>query len=142
MKKSFAVLIILALIFLGCGGKDKVKPSADSILTTESLNSINIIKTAYQERDGSILQSRLDPVLAKDILKELIFEKAELSFTPRMVRINNSTVMVNLNWQGTWVIKDNSIRNRGVTVFVFEGSPMKLMRIDGDNPFHTPLTEK
>ncbi len=137
-KKTCAILITLAFIFLGCGGKDKVKPSADSILTKEALYSINAIKTAYQEKEQDILQTHLGPTLAENILKELSFEKAELSFTPRMVKINASTVMVNINWQGIWVIKHNNIKNRGVAVFVFEGSPMKLIRIDGNNPFHTP----
>jgi len=49
--------------------------------------------------------------------------------------------MININWQGTWVIKGNDIKNLGVAVFVFEGSPMKLIRVDGDNPFLTPLAK-
>lgn len=139
MKKASTVLIILSFIFLSCGGKDKVKPSADSLLATEAIKSINIIKIAYQEKNKDILQNHLDSVIAESVLKELFFDKAELSFTPRMVQIDASIVMVNLNWQGTWLVKGNSLKNRGVAVLLFEGSPMKLIRVDGDSPFHIPF---
>ncbi len=142
MKKYFAISIVFALMFIGCGGKEKVKPSPDSMLTTEALNGINIIKTAYEGKDRDALQNRLAPMIAEEALKELPFDKAELSFNPRMVRINNSTVMVNLNWHGMWAIKGNNVINRGVSVFIFEGSPMKLVRIEGDNPFRIPLVKE
>ena len=138
MKKSCTLIIILVFILLGCG-KDKVKPSADSILAREALNTIEAIKTAYQKKDTKKLQERLGPDIAESTLKELYFEKVDLSFTPRMVTIDASTVMVKLNWQGTWVLKDKSTKNRGISDFVLEGSPMKVIRVDGDNPFHTPL---
>jgi len=141
MKKTCVALVILVFVFLGCGGKDRVKPSADSILATEALNTANAIKTAYENKNENSLRSRLAPELAESISKELFFEKAELSFTPRLVNIKASTVMININWQGTWVIKGNDIKNLGVAVFVFEGSPMKLIRVDGDNPFLTPLAK-
>lgn len=134
MKKTLVILTILAFVFLGCG-KDNVKPSDDSLSTTEALNIINTVKTAYQEKDKDTLKNYLAPALAGSVFKGLFFEKAELSFTPKRVNINGSTVMVNLNWTGKWVIKGNNIKRRGVTVFVFRGSPMRLIRVDGDNPF-------
>ncbi len=138
MKKNQVIFIILILTLSGCGGKDKVKPSADSLLATGAINAINAIKTAYQEKERESLQNHLAPEIAESTLKELFFDKAELSFTPRMVRIDASIIMVNLTWQGTWVIKGSDIKDRGVAVFVLEGSPMKLVRVDGDNPFHIP----
>lgn len=137
MKKTLVILITLTFVFLGCG-KDNVKPSDDSLLTTEALNVINTVKTAYQEKDKDTLKNYLDPALAGSVFKGLFFKKAELSFTPKRVNINGSTVMVNLNWMGTWVIEGKTIKRRGVAVFVFRGSPMRLIRVDGDNPFSTP----
>ncbi len=139
MKKFSAFLVVLVFVFIGCGGKEEIKLSPDSKLAAEALNSINNIKTAYERKDRDALQNRLAPMIAEEVLKELSFDRAELSFIPRMVRINNFTVMVNLNWHGTWVIKGNNVINRGVSVFVFEDSPMKLIRIEGDNPFIVPL---
>jgi len=91
MKKTCVALVILVFVFLGCGGKDRVKPSADSILATEALNTANAIKTAYENKNENSLRSRLAPELAESISKELFFEKAELSFTPRLVNIKAST---------------------------------------------------
>ncbi|MEF9425805.1 MAG: hypothetical protein L0956_00995 [Candidatus Mariimomonas ferrooxydans] len=136
MKKTCVTLIILVSVFLGCSSKEKIKPSDDSQLTTEAMNSINTLKTSYEEKDWDTFRSRLTPVLATKISKEPSFEKAELSFSPRMVDINNSDVMVSLNWMGEWVIRGKERRDRGVAVFVFEGTPLKLSRIEGDNPFH------
>ncbi len=123
-------------VFLGCNSKENVKPSADSNLTIEALNSIDTLKTAYEGKDRDAFRSRLAPVLAAKTSNELSFEKAELSFSPRMVDINNSEVMVSLNWMGEWVIRGKVRRDRGIAVFVFGGTPLKLIRIDGDNPFH------
>ncbi|GMR03329.1 MAG: hypothetical protein BMS9Abin21_163 [Thermodesulfovibrionia bacterium] len=136
MKKTCITLIIFVSIFLGCSSKAKVKPSADSKLTIEALNSIDTLKTAYEGKDWDAFRSRLAPVLTRKISKEPSFEKTELSFSPRMVDINNSDVMVSLNWMGEWVISGKEKRDRGVAVFVFEGTPLKLIRIDGDNPFY------
>jgi hypothetical protein len=137
MKKSCIFLIILVFIVPGCG-KDKVKPSADSILAREALNTIDTIKKSYETKDRRNLQERLAPEIAESTLKELYFEKVDLSFTTRMVTIDASTVTVKLNWQGTWIMGNKSTKNRGIADFVLEGSPMKIIRVDGDNPFHAP----
>ncbi len=146
MKKFCAILIILVfilLVLLGCIGKDKVKQSDDSRLAIEAFDSIFVIKAAYQEKNPVILQEHLVPELAETILKDLFFEKAELSFNHRLVRINDSSVIVNLNWHGAWwTVKDTKLENRGVANLVLDKETMKLMQIDGDNPFSIPLSRK
>jgi hypothetical protein len=138
MKRYCFILIALALIFSGCGGKDKIKPSDDSRLAMEAFDSIYIIKAAYQDRNSSALKKRLAPELAESILNNLLFEKAELSFTPKIVRIKDSSVIVDLNWQGTWRIsKEEKLKRRGTANLELEKETMKLLRIDGDNPFIT-----
>lgn len=139
MKKNQVIFITLILTLLGCGGKDKVKPSADYLLTTEAIETINVLKTAYQGKDIIKLKGISSSEIADRVAGGLFFDSAELSFAPRTVRIKDQSVMVNTNWQGTWIINNNTFKNRGIAVFVFEGSPLKLVRIDGDNPFHTPV---
>ena len=139
MKKTQVIFIILILTLSGCGGKDKVKLSADYLLTTEAIETINVLKTAYQGKDIIRLKGISAPEIADRIAGGLYFDSAELSFAPRTVRIKDQSVMVNTNWQGTWIINNNTFKNRGIAVFVFEGSPLKLVRIDGDNPFLIPL---
>ncbi len=139
MKKTGTILIILAFIFLGCNSKDRVKPSADSLIASEAIDKINAIKTAYEEKDRNTLPKNLSVRPWEDIVQQLSFESAELSFVPRMVRITASSVMVHMNWHGEWVIDGKGIKNRGISVFVLEGEPLKLMRVEGDNPFQIPL---
>ncbi len=141
MKKICAFLIIITLISFSCRGKEKVKPSADSIITQNILRTIDVIKDAYQKKDRTTLQENLYPILSEDILKELFFETVELSFTPRMVKISNSKTIVHLNWHGTWVVRGKTFKNRGVGILVFQRETPKLIQIDGDNPFQTPVVK-
>jgi hypothetical protein len=131
--------MLLFLIFPGCTKKEEVKPSADSLLTTEAINTINDLRTAYQEKNSANLRDRSGPLVTEYITGELFFDRVDLAITPRMVKIKASTVVVNTSWQGTWVIRTKTVKNRGLADLIFEGSPMKLIRIDGDNPFRTPL---
>ncbi len=140
-KKIYIILIIIGLLSLSCGGKDEIKPSVDSVMTQEALKVINALKRAYQEKNKDVLKKNLDSTFAESTLRELLFEKAELSFSPQIVNINVSIVKVNLNWQGIWIVKGKKLKNMGTAVFVFEGSPMKLIRIEGDNPFRIPLVK-
>ena len=86
------------------------------------------------------LQSHIESSLAESVIKNLFFEKAELTFTPRLVKIAESTVTVNLNWRGTWsTAKNKDLKNRGVANLVLNRETMQLIQIDGDNPFLTPI---
>lgn len=139
MKKFCLVFVLLFLISLGCTKKEEVKPSADSLLTTEAINTIDALRVSYQEKNSAKLRGNAGPLVAEHITDELFFDRVDLSITPRMVKIKASTVVVNTSWQGTWVIRTKTVKNRGLADLVFEGNPLKLIRIDGDNPFRTPL---
>ena len=141
MKKAYFIFIFLILLSLGCG-KDNVKPSADSLLSTDAFNSVDAIKKAYEDKSIITLQTHLEDNLSESVIKNLFFEKAELTFTPRLVRISESTVTVNLNWQGTWwTVRNKKLKNRGVANLVLNKETQKLIRIDGDSPFLTPVTK-
>ncbi|NOZ70036.1 MAG: hypothetical protein GXP46_12525 [Deferribacteres bacterium] len=141
MKRLYIVLIILVVAAAGCS-KENVKPSPDSLLATAAFSRIEKIKKAYEAKDRDELRNTVSAETADSILKNLFFEKAELSFTPRLVRIGASSVTVNLNWRGTWwTAGDGKIEDRGVADLVLEKETMKLLRIEGDNPFQTPIAE-
>ncbi|MBI4654825.1 MAG: hypothetical protein HY752_07525 [Nitrospirae bacterium] len=142
LVQGVAVLMLIVFTSYGCSGKGKVKPSDDSLITQDVIRVTNVIKTAYEEKDWDTLKDNISSEFAKNIMEWLFFDKAELSFTPRMVKITEPKVMVNLNWQGRWIIKDKTIKNRGVGILVFQRKSMKLIEIEGDNPFQTPLSEK
>ncbi len=137
MKKIYLLLLIIALIPFGCG--KEVKPSVDSVITLNTLDAVNAIKEAYQVKDTATLEQKLDLILYDEISDGLVFEKALLLFsTPRMVRISDPDVKVLLNWQGEWEVNGRMLRDRGVSTLIFNIDTMRLIRIEGVNPFHTP----
>ncbi len=138
MKKIYLLLIVIAFVSFGCG-KEKVRPSADSLMTQNVLGVLETIKHAYEKKDGIVIEKRLAPALSKDILDEFTFETAELTFNPRMVKISaDSDVTVKLIWRGTWVVGGESLKDRGIGTLTFNGKTLELMKIDGNNPFRTP----
>jgi hypothetical protein len=142
MNKSCVLLILIVLAAFGCAS-DKEKPSADSLAATGAYDHIDALKKAYEAKKEFAIEERLVPELAEVITKELSFEKAELFFEKRLIRITESFIIVHLNWRGSWWIEtNNKIENRGVADFVFNKETMILSRIDGDNPFIIPLVEK
>ncbi|MEN8263593.1 MAG: hypothetical protein ABFR82_09035 [Nitrospirota bacterium] len=139
MKKTFFVFIFILLLSFSCS-KDNVKPSEDSILAKDAFSTVDHIKNAYTDKNRLTLQSHIESKLSESVIKNLIFETAELTFSPRLVKIAESTVTVNLNWRGTWsTAKDSDLKNRGVANLVLDRETMQLIQIDGDNPFLTPI---
>ncbi len=140
MKKLFFLLLILSLA-AGCASDNK-KPSEDSRLATGAVDHIHSVKQAYEAKDRVAIE-QLVPELAEGILKELDFDTAELSFTNRLIRITGTSVVVNMNWRGSWLLdQGRQIKNRGATDFILDRDTLTLNRIDGDNPFTIPAAIK
>jgi cell division septation protein DedD len=137
MKIVYALCIILVFISTGCSGKKEIKPSEDSLRTKEAMELINTIQKAYKEKNREVLARHIHPVIAKNIVNELSFEEVELYFTPLIVRIKESSTIINADWQGKWLYGNREIKRRGIADFVFIESPMQLVHINGDNPFST-----
>lgn len=141
MKRIVILFIFITLISFGCG-KDNVKPSEDSLMATEAFKNINILKDAYESKNSQILQDRIAPHIARGILKALYFDGVELDLKPRMVKIQKTDLVVNINWKGSWQFPDETrLENRGVADLIFDRETMKLLEIKGDNPFSIPSLE-
>lgn len=140
VKKLYAILIIFLLIAAGCAGKDKekVKQSADSATAQNALREVDLIRDSYMKKDEGVLREKLEPALSDAVIKQLSFDKAELNFTPHMIKIKASGIIVHINWQGEWTVNGGTLKDRGVSAFVFNKDTMKLIQIDGDNLFHLP----
>lgn len=135
MKKAAFLIIFLVFAAIGCA-KDEVKPSPDSLMSTKAFDSIYVIKAAYQNKDISTLKNRTSQEISESIINNLSFDKAELTFVPRIVRIKESTIVINLNWNGSWSITDDKkLDKRGIADLTLDKQSMKLIKIDGDNPF-------
>lgn len=137
-KKIYALLIVFLLIAAGCAGKDKIKQSADSITAQNALSAVDLVKDAYLKKNEGVLREKLEPALSEAVINELSFDKADLSFTLRMIKIKASSVIVHINWQGEWTVNGRTLKDRGVSALVFNKDTMKLIQIDGDNIFHLP----
>jgi hypothetical protein len=135
------LFFILSLIFLlaSCGKKDVKPVSEDSKIAQEAFRLAEVIKDAYINNDRSTIERNS----AKDGYKEIIevrksFDSAELTFTPRWVEIEGTTVHLHVAWNGTWIVKGQRTEDRGLAVFVMEGNPLKVVKVLRENPFKQP----
>lgn len=140
MNRTLISVSLAFFMLLGCGTRDEIKPTKDSLLTKEAVESIRAIKTAYQKKNRDVLINKLDKAMASEVTAGLFFEKVDLTITPWVVKIRDSRVIVNMDWQGVWNIGGKETKSRGIANFVFEGSPLKLIRVDGDDPFLVVLS--
>jgi hypothetical protein len=128
------------LLLFACGGdKEAKKVSPESLLAQEAFKLAETLKSAYVEKD----RARLEVHSTESGYRELIgsmksFDSAELSFNPTWVEIQDSTVHLTVSWKGTWSMKGKTTEERGMAVFVFEGTPLKLSQIQRANPFRQP----
>jgi hypothetical protein len=137
---GYALLILIALFFQISCGKKEVKPvSPESKLAQEAFALAETLKNAYSEKDMGTLEDNS----TRDGYRELIgaiknFERADLIFTPTWVEIKDSTVRLTISWKGTWTIKNITTEDRGIAIFVLEGSPLKLAKVQRADPFRQP----
>jgi hypothetical protein len=137
---KICVLCAALLILAACGGAKEVKEvTQESKLAQDAFSVAEALRTAYTKKDfGAIADSS-----TKDGYREVIdsfrhFDAVELDFTPRWVEIEKSKVYLNVAWKGAWVVGKETVRERGMAVFLFEGTPLKLSKIVRGNPFKYP----
>lgn len=138
MKKALIVLIA-AFLLVSCSKKEVKQVTQESKIAQESFWLAETIKNAYLKNDLTTIERNS----TKEGYRELLgviksFESADITFTPRWVEIENSTVYLNIAWKGTWVVRGQTTEERGMAVFVLEGRPLKLSQIRRENPFRQP----
>jgi hypothetical protein len=137
---SYALRVLIVLLLLtSCGKQEVKKASEESMIAQEAFRLAEVIKGAYIKNDRLTLEKNS----TKDGFREVIearksFDSAELTFTPRWVEIEDSAVNLHISWNGTWTVKGKRIEDRGLSVFVFEGKPLKLAKVLRANPFKQP----
>jgi hypothetical protein len=131
--------IFFATLLMSCGKKEVKPVSQESKLAQEAFELAETLKNAYMKKDRETFADNC----TNDGYRELIgvikqFDKAELTFTPTWVEIKDSSVYLSVSWKGIWTIGTKSREERGLGVFVLEGKPLKLARIQRENPFRQP----
>ena len=140
LTNSVALIGLFIMLFLVACGKKEVKPvSQESKLAQEAFQLAETLKNAYVKNDRGTLEESS----TKDGYRELIgvmkkFDKVELTFTATWVEIKDSSVYLSVSWKGVWTVGTKSREERGLAIFVLEGSPLKLARVQRDNPFRQP----
>jgi hypothetical protein len=137
---SYALRVLIVLLLLtSCGKQEVKKASEESMIAQEAFRLAEVIKDAYIKNDRSTIEKNS----AKDGYREILearknFDSAELTFTPRWVEIEDSTVNLHVAWNGTWIVKGQRTEDRGLAVFVMEGKPLKFAKVLRENPFRQP----
>jgi hypothetical protein len=144
LQRRLRVLLVplaLTLIFVAsCGGKKEVKQvSQESKLAQEAFSLAEKLRVAYEKRNFSAVQDLSTDDGFRDFTNSIRhFDSVDLSFTPRWVEIEKTTVYLNVSWKGTWTVGQESFTERGMGVFLLEGAPLKLGKIVRGNPFKYP----
>lgn len=141
LRAAFYVLccVLLALI-TACGGKKEVKQvSQESRVSQDAFSVAEALRSAYIKKDFNAVADQCTKEGYRDIIDSIkYFDSAELTFTPRWVEIEKSKVYLNIAWKGTWTVGKDTIRERGMAVFLLEGTPLKLNKVVRGNPFKYP----
>jgi hypothetical protein len=133
------ISLFMAMLLLSCGKKEVKPVSQESKLAQEAFQLAETLRQAYIKSNRSTLESNS----TYDGYRELIgaikkFDNAELTFTSTWVEIKDSSVYLSVSWKGVWTVGTKSSEERGLAIFVLEGTPLKLARVQRDNPFRQP----
>jgi len=137
--RKIALLLSIALLLLSCGKKEVKPVSKDSRATQEAFALAETIKNAFINKDMTALQKNSTEEGYKHITaSKKGFDSVELTLTPRWVELEGNRILLNISWKSSWTLSGKKTSDRGMSVFVMEGSPLKLTKILRANPFIYP----
>lgn len=135
--KQIALLLLASFLLASCGGKKEIKQvSQESKTATEAFAVADTIRNAFIKKDSATIQRNATETGFKDIMAgRQVFESLDITFTPRWVEIEGDQLLVNISWKSSWILSGRKTDERGMTVFVMEGNPLKVTKILRANPF-------
>ena len=139
MMKKILLLVLACVMLVSCGKKEVKPVSQESKMTMEAFALAETIKNAFIVKDNITLKKNSTESGYKDITANTrLFDSVEITFTPRWVDIENNKLHVNISWKSKWTVSGSSSAERGMAVFVMEGTPLKVSNILRANPFVMP----
>jgi hypothetical protein len=139
LRILFLLTVLSFLLLPACGGKEAKKVSPESLLAQEAFELAETLKKSYVEKDRASLEAHSTESGYRELIGSMkSFDSAELSFTPTWVEIQDATVHLTVSWKGTWSMNGKTTEERGLAIFVFEGTPLKLNQVQRANPFRQP----
>jgi hypothetical protein len=140
LMKKIALILLICCTAAACGGKKEVKQvSQDSKSATEAFALAETIKNAFIANDIDTLQRNSTAEGLRDITaNRKSYDSVAISFTPRWVEIEGSQLHLNISWKSSWSQSGKKTEERGMAVFMMEGTPLRVSRILQSNPFIFP----
>jgi uncharacterized protein YcfL len=139
MMKKILLLVLACVMLISCGKKEVKPVSQESKMTMEAFALAETVKNAFIVKDNITLKKNSTESGYKDITANTrSFDGVEITFTPRWVDMEKDKLEVNISWKSTWIASGKSTAERGMAVFVMEGSPLKVSNILRANPFVMP----
>ncbi|MBI5847528.1 MAG: hypothetical protein HZB31_06185 [Nitrospirae bacterium] len=135
--KKIALLLLVSVLLVSCGGKKEVKQvSQESKAATEAFSVADTIRNAFIKKDLETIQRNTTEAGFRDIMSgRQVFDSVDIIFTPRWIEMEGDRLLVNISWKSSWVTSGRKTDERGMTVFVMEGNPLKVTKILRANPF-------
>ncbi len=141
MRTRYLFLIVfIAFALVSCGGGKKIKPPApEAVMAKKAFEVANAIKRAYVNKDLAALKRYCTKRGYLSIIASMKeFDSAVLVFKLRWVEIKKDHMILYLDWQGSWKIKDKTFEEKGLAALSFVGNPPLLDDILRANPFGQP----
>jgi len=139
LSLSLIFCSILPFIIACGGGKEVKKESYDYRITREAFSVAEAVRTAYVKKDFSSIQQMSTKEGYSDIVDSIRhFDSVDLTFTPKWVEIEQSKIYLNVAWKGIWITGGETTKERGMAVFLLDGSPLKISKVLRGNPFKYP----
>lgn len=135
--KKIVFILVLGLLLASCGKKESVKQvSMESKRAIEAFALADTVKEAFLKNDLDTIKNKSSEEGYRDITAyENVYDRVEMTFTPRWVEIDKDRVTLNVAWKSRWTISGRTTEDRGMAVFVMEGSPLSVSKIARGNPF-------
>jgi hypothetical protein len=137
---KICALCMALLVLAACGGKKEVKQvTQESKIAQDAFSVAEALRSSYTKKDFAAIADRSTQDGYREVVDSIrYFDSVELDFTPRWVEIDKSKVYLNIAWKGAWLVGKETVRERGMVVFLLEGTPLKLSKIVRGNPFKYP----
>jgi len=137
LKRAWLVILLsIFTVFTACAGKEEIRPSEEAEASFKVIEKIQLLEDIYSKRDTVKLKTLMGEDLFNKIRSNMDFREVKLNISyPRIIWISNEKIRVNLNWNGEWIFSNKTLRRSGLGIFIFDRESMKLIDINGDNPF-------
>jgi uncharacterized protein YcfL len=139
MMKKIMLLLLAVAMLVACGKKEVKQVSPESRTALEAFALAETVKAAFMNKDDITLKNSSTEEGYRHITANFrAYDRVDLTFTPRWVEIEGERLNVNISWKSTWIASGKSTEDRGMAVFVMQGTPLRIAGILRANPFIHP----